>query len=195
MPTHAALAIIRDEHASLAAMLHSMLMMIERGPEGEDPAFFDVLRAMLFYVDEFPERQHHPKESDLLFPRVAAKSDELFQIVARLEQDHMGGEAAVRELQHLLLAWELLGESRRGGFAQAAKDYVDFYLTHMRLEETAILPQAEQLLTAEDWQELDRAFGANRDPLCGKYPPDPSYERLFLRIVTRAPAPIGLGPS
>lgn len=195
MSTHAALAIIRDEHASLAAMLRSMLMMIERGPEGEDPAFFEVLRAMLFYVDEFPERQHHPKESDLLFPRVAAKSDELLQIVARLEKDHMGGEAAVRELQHLLLAWELLGESRRDGFVQAAKDYVDFYLTHMRLEESAILPQAEQLLTVEDWQELDRAFGANRDPLSGKYPPDPCYERLFSRIVTRAPAPIGLGPS
>lgn len=195
MSTHAALAIIRDEHASLAAMLRSMLMMIERGPGGDEAAFFDVLRAMLFYVDEFPERQHHPKESDLLFPRVAAKSNELFQIVARLEKDHMGGEAAVRELQHLLLAWELLGESRRDRFAQAARDYVDFYLAHMRLEETAILPQAEQLLTAEDWQTLDSAFEANRDPLSGKYPPDPAYERLFSRIVTRAPAPIGLGPS
>jgi hemerythrin-like domain-containing protein len=29
--------------------------------------FFDVLRAMLFYVDEFPERLHHPKESALLY--------------------------------------------------------------------------------------------------------------------------------
>jgi hypothetical protein len=32
---------------------------------------FDVLRAMLFYIDEFPERLHHTKESELLFPSCA----------------------------------------------------------------------------------------------------------------------------
>ncbi len=25
---------------------------------------------MLFYIDEFPERLHHPKESNMLFPKV-----------------------------------------------------------------------------------------------------------------------------
>ncbi len=25
-------------------------------------------RAILFYIDEFPEREHHPKESEHLFP-------------------------------------------------------------------------------------------------------------------------------
>jgi hemerythrin-like domain-containing protein len=195
---HPSMTIIRDEHASLSAMLRSMLMMTERGPDGDDPAFFDVLRAMLFYIDEFPERQHHPKESNLLFPRVAAKSAELFEVVARLEKDHLGGEAAVRELQHLLLAWELLGEPRRARFAEAARGYVEFYLTHMRLEETVILPQAEKLLTPKDWDELDRAFAENHDPLTDPQAPmaqDPAYARLFTRIVMRAPAPIGLGPS
>ena len=69
---HRSLEIIRDEHSSLAAMLQSMRMLVDRGP-GDDPKnFFDVLRAMLFYIDEFPERLHHPKETELLFPRVAA---------------------------------------------------------------------------------------------------------------------------
>jgi hypothetical protein len=27
--------------------------------------------AILFYIDEFPAKLHHPKESKLLFPRVA----------------------------------------------------------------------------------------------------------------------------
>ena len=34
---------------------------------------FALLRAMLFYVDEFPERLHHHKEDELLFPRVRAR--------------------------------------------------------------------------------------------------------------------------
>lgn len=56
------LQIIRDEHSSLAAMLRSMTMMVERGPGDNPEQFFDVLHAMLFYIDEFPERLHHPKE-------------------------------------------------------------------------------------------------------------------------------------
>jgi hemerythrin-like domain-containing protein len=72
---HSALRVIRDEHASLAAMLESMLQMIKRGPDADGKhapeQYFDVLRAMLFYIDEFPEKLHHPKESDLLFPRIA----------------------------------------------------------------------------------------------------------------------------
>jgi hemerythrin-like domain-containing protein len=192
---HTSLQIIRDEHSSLAAMLHSMRMMVERGPQDDAERFFDVLRAMLFYIDEFPERLHHPKESDLLFPRVARRSPELMETVTRLERDHLHGEASVRELQHLLLAWELLGETRRQAFVDAFKPYVDFYLEHMRLEESVILPEAEKQLSEAEWAELDAAFERNRDPLTGKYPPDPAYDRLFTRIVMKAPAPIGLGEA
>ncbi|WP_349654583.1 hemerythrin domain-containing protein [Ramlibacter sp. 2FC] len=172
-----------------------MRMMVERGPQDDAERFFDVLRAMLFYIDEFPERLHHPKESDLLFPRVARRSPELMETVTRLERDHLHGEAQVRELQHLLLAWELLGESRRQAFVDAFKPYVDFYLEHMRLEESVILPEAEMQLSETEWAELDAAFERNRDPLTGKYPPDPAYDRLFTRIVMKAPAPIGLGEA
>jgi hemerythrin-like domain-containing protein len=192
---HSSLQIIRDEHSSLAAMLRSMTMMVERGPGDNPEQFFDVLRAMLFYIDEFPERLHHPKESDLLFPRVVRAAPSVMAAVQKLESDHMNGEKTVRELQHLLLAWELLGEPRRPAFMAQCKQYVAFYLEHMRLEETVILPQAEKVLTEAEWKELDAAFEKNCDPLTGKYPPDPAYDRLFTRIVMRAPAPIGLGDA
>jgi hemerythrin-like domain-containing protein len=190
---HTSLTIIRDEHSSLAAMLQSMRLLVERGPGDHPERFFDVLRAMLFYIDEFPERLHHPKESELLFPRVARKAPAVAETIERLERDHQSGERLVRELQHLLLAWELLGESRRAAFTEAFRKYVDFYLEHMRSEEQVILPEAEQQFSDADWAELDAAFEQNRDPLTGKYPPDPAYERLFTRIVMKAPAPIGLG--
>ena len=174
-------------------MLRSMNLMVERGPGDQPEQFFDVLRAMLFYIDEFPERLHHPKESDLLFPRIVRASPSLMAVVQKLESDHVHGEKAVRELQHLLLAWELLGEPRRPAFAARCSQYTAFYLEHMRLEETLILPEAARLLTDADWKELDAAFEKNCDPLTGKYPPDPAYDRLFTRILRRAPAPIGLG--
>ena len=190
---HRSLEIIRDEHSSLAAMLQWMRMLVDRGPVSDRKNFFDVLRAMLFYIDEFPERLHHPKETELLFPRVAKAAPEVGVAIARLDRDHEYTEHAVREIQHLLLGWELLGDARRQKFVDAFDKYVNLYLAHMQLEEQEILPAAEKYLSEADWQALDAEFEKNCDPLGGKYKPDPVYEQLFTRIVMNAPAPIGLG--
>ncbi len=171
-----------------------MLMLIEQGPGDAPERFFDVLRAMLFYIDEFPEKLHHPSESDLLFPKLARARPELMPVIEQLEAEHMEGEGRVRELQHLLMAWELIGETRRVAFEEAARRYVDFYLGHMRMEETQLLPAARASLTPQDWAELDAEFAEGRDPLIASKR-DPSYDRLFTRIVLSAPAPIGVGPA
>jgi len=196
---HEALRVIREEHATLAAMLQSLMQMVRRGPQadGKDDAelYFDVLRAMLFYIDEFPEKHHHPKESDLLFPRVARVAPHTMATIDQLERDHMRGEPRVRELMHLLMAWELLGDTRKQAFIDEVTRYVEFYLDHMRLEESVILPEAERCLTGEDWHALNAAFATNQDPLNGRIPRDPQFDRLFTRIVMRAPAPVGLGQS
>jgi hemerythrin-like domain-containing protein len=191
---HIAAQIIRAEHTGVAAVLRSMRMMMAQGPEAAPERFFDVLRAMLFYIDEFPEKLHHPKESELLFPLLAKAVPELAPVIRRLDDDHAHGEAHVRELQHLLLAWELIGESRRAAFADAADEYVAFYLDHMRVEEAELLPAAERALSDADWVELDRAFESSRDPMAGGHV-DPSFDRLFTRIVLATPAPIGVGPE
>lgn len=194
---HEALRVIRDEHATLAAMLQSLMQMVKRGPdpEGKDQheLYFDVLRAMLFYIDEFPEKLHHPKESDLLFPRVARSAPHVMATIDQLERDHMTGEARVRELMHMLMAWEYLGETRRQVFEDEVTRYVDFYLRHMHLEESEVLPAAEKHLTDADWHALNAAFATNLDPLNTRIPRDPQFDRLFTQIVMRAPAPVGLG--
>ncbi|MDB4906871.1 MAG: hemerythrin [Gemmatimonadetes bacterium] len=186
--------IIRDQHSSITAVLRSLVAMVDKGPADEPERFFDVLRAMLFYIDEYPEQHHHPKESDLLFPKLVRAAPELMPVIQALEADHMKGEHKVRALQHLLLAWELLGESRRADFEQAARQYVSFYLEHMRIEEVQLLPAAQRLLTPADWAELDAAFLADPDPL-GAGAGLPGFDRLFTRIVLTAPAPIGVGRS
>ncbi len=187
--------IIRAEHAALAAMLRSLTRMVHRGPVDQPEQFFDVVRSMLFYIDEFPQRLHHPKESDLLFPKVVRAAPHVMATVERLEQDHMRSEVAVRELQHQLLAWELLGESRREAFEAAATIYTDSYMEHIRLEESTVLPEAEKSLGEADWVELDVAFATNNGPLTGNHPHNPIYDRLFTRIVMMAPEPIGLGST
>ncbi|MFD0668224.1 hemerythrin domain-containing protein [Ramlibacter sp. MAHUQ-53] len=185
-PAQTAFQIIRDEHAAVSAVLRAMARLIERGPGDAPEDFFDRLRAMLFYIDEFPERRHHPKESDLLFPKIVRHLPELMPVIRRLETDHLQGEGRVRELQHLLLAWELLGEPRREAFEQAAQTYLRFYLDHMRVEEVQLLPVAERELPREVVAELDAAFRGHTDPLAAGGP-QPGYERLFARILVKTP--------
>ena len=190
--THPALQVIIDEHVAVSAVLRSLVPLVDEGPGDEPGRFFDVLRAMLFYLDEFPEKRHHPNESNLLFPKVARRAPHLMPVIHRLESDHMQGENRIRELQHQLLAWELLGDARRSEFVENLKEYIRFYLDHKRTEETQVLPVAVDLLQEDDWAELDRVFAAARDPLAGGTR-DPAYDRLFTRIVLAAPAPIGVG--
>jgi len=192
---HTSFDIIQQEHASLSAMLHSLRLMLERGPGKNAAQYFEVMRAMLFYIDEYPEKLHHPKESELLFPGVARAAPELAAVIERLERDHEHSEKGVRELQHLLTAWEMLGDSRQQAFLQRCRSYIDAYLDHMHVEETEILPRALDALSNEEWLRMDNAFDANRDPMTRIHPPDPSFERLYTLIVSKAPAPIGVGES
>jgi hemerythrin-like domain-containing protein len=192
--THATSKIIRDEHSALSAMLRSILLLLAQHRRQGTLPDFGALRAMLFYVDEFPEKRHHRKESELLFPKLRARTPLSRELLDRLDHDHARGERRIRELEHALLGFEMIGEPRRQAFEQAAERYVDFYLAHMAMEEREILPLAERVLTDDDWADLDEAFSANRDPLTG-CEPEADYRALFTRIVNAVPAPIGLGSA
>lgn len=193
--THAAVRIIRQEHAALAAMLRSIVMLLDQHRRKGTMPDFATLRAMLFYVDEFPEKRHHPKETELLFPRLRACTPISRDLMDKLDNDHAWGERKIRHVEHALLAFEMLGEPRRLAFEQAMNEYVSFYLDHMAHEEREILPLAERVLSADDWRELDAAFGENRDLFSNHPAPDEVYASLFTRIVNVVPAPIGLGPA
>jgi hemerythrin-like domain-containing protein len=123
---------------------------------------------------------------------VRERCPELSATLDRLDADHGRGEAAIRELEHALLAYEVLGSHRQQAFEDALERYIDGYLTHMGAEESEVLPAARQHLTDADWAALDAAFAANRDPLTG-HEADDVFKPLFRKILMTAPAPIGLG--
>lgn len=192
--TNDALKIIHDEHAALAVMLRTMGVLLDAYRKHGAAPDFGLFRAMLFYVDEYPEQLHHQKESALLFPRLRRRAPQLGAVLDRLDRDHARGAAAIRDLEHALLGFEMLGESRRMAFEQALEAFVATCLEHMRIEETEVLPVAESALEPDDWAALDAAFRENRDPLTG-HTPQEDYRELFSRIVAHVPAPFGLGPA
>ena len=185
--THPSLSIIRHEHRALSAMLRSITLLLAEHRRRNTLPDFDALQAMLFYIDEFPEKLHHPKESPLLFPKLRGRDAHTDAVLDRLDRDHARGEQAIRELEHALLGFRIMSgtdqcEARRRDFEASMKQYVDFYLDHMHVEETEILPLAETMLDAGEWAELDAAFQTNRDPFAGQEA-DEAYRPLFRKIV------------
>jgi len=189
-----AIGIIRDEHRALAAVLHGLLHLVREVTERGAEQNFPVLSAMIYYIDAFPERFHHPKEDRYLFPLVRARVPGAAAALDRLETDHHVGAAKMRTLMQALTRYREGGAGEAPAFIAAVEDYVAFERDHMRREEREILPAAERHLTAGDWEAIDAAFAGSTDPLLGAGP-ETQWAQVFSRIANLAPPPIGVGPA
>ena len=191
---HRVLTIIRDEHRSIAAILHGMQYLVKEIRERKKKIDLRVFRAMLYYLDTFSERMHHPKEDRYLFSAMRKSGKEADAVIAELEKEHAGGEQALRQLEQYLLRYEEGGDKEFPAFAQAVENFAEGYRDHMRKEEEQVFPLAEKLLGASDWAAIDRAFEENTDPLAAQRD-EKDFQKLFTRIVNLAPPPIGFGPA
>ena len=189
-----ALNIIRDEHRSIAAILHGMQHLVGQIRERKAKIDPKVFRAMLYYLDTFSERMHHPKEDRYLFDPLRRRGAGSDALIAELEKEHAQGDAALQRVEQCLIRYEEGGEKEFPEFAGEVERFVEGYWEHMRKEEEHIFPLAQKLFTDEDWDALDQAFKANVDPLADDRN-ERDFRRLFSRIVSLAPPPIGVGPA
>ena len=188
-----ALGIIRDEHRSIAAVLHAMRYLVhEIRVRGAKPDF-DLLGAMIYYIDAFPERFHHPKEDAYLFRALRVRLPASEPLLDRLENEHKSGARMIRTLEQALTRYRHGGARQFRAFAAAVEDYAEFHWKHMRVEETEVLPLAQMHLIDEDWEAIDAAFTGHSDPLL-TVEAGIEYQALFTRICSLAPPPIGVGP-
>lgn len=190
---HRALAIIHDEHRSLGAVLHGLRFLLREMQEKGAAPDFRLLWAMLYYMDNFSERLHNPREDAYLFARLKERTHEADEVIAVLEKQHLESGSHLRNLEQALGALEAGAPDGLQNFAAAAEKLVDEAWQHMNLEEKTVIPLAKQHLTAEDWVAIAEAFGEHGDPRFGSKP-DHEFRDLFTRIVNLAPPPIGVGP-
>ncbi len=185
-----AIDVIRNEHRALAAVLGALRQVVEGIVAGRFEADFELLAAMIDYVTELPDKVHHPKEDDYLFPALRARSPDVGPVLDGLEEQHRVGPAHVLVLKRALVVYRTSGARSLPAFAAAVNAFVDFQWHHMSTEETKVLPVAREKLQPADWAAINAAFAANGNPWEG---PAGEYRQLFTRIVTLAPAPIGVG--
>lgn len=181
-----AVQLIIEEHRALATVIRTLQQSVAASRRAGTTPDFEELRAMLFYLDEMPARIHHTNESELLFPRIRERCPALRPVLDRLETEHERGEASVRELEHALNAWQLIGEARREAFELLLQAYTEGYLGHMEVEENYVLPVAMDYLSAVDWREIAAAFEKQRGALADGMAH--THRALYERILANQPS-------
>ena len=188
---HKGARVLHDEHLAIAAVLQALQHLARMAQDPRVKADFKAFHAMIYYIDAFPERLHHPKEDELLFSLLWEKSVESRALVEKLRAEHVEGARLVRVLERSVRSFEASWPRGADAFAAAVQAYADFHWAHMTCEEKELLPLAERVLSAKDWAAVEKAFAQNEDPIADLREQD--FEQLYTRILSLAPAPIGLG--
>ena len=190
---HAAIAVISQEHRSIAAVISALEYLARAIATGGEPDY-EVLTVILDYIETFPNRLHHPKEDRYLFSALRRRSEAAAHVLDDLEDEHRRGDEMTRELRYLLTRCRVGGAGARQAFVAAVERYAAFHWAHMRKEEDVVLPLARKTLTIADWTAIAAAFSVNDDPLPGVAPRQ-EFVALFRLIVAMAPPPVGVGPT
>jgi hemerythrin-like domain-containing protein len=181
-----AIAVILHEHQQMSTVVEGMRRFVGQLAAGAPAPGLMVLRAMLFYIREYPQQVHHPKEDRYLFTPLRDRTDEFDHVLTELEFQHAQGDVRLRNIEHALTRYELKRAPALRELRAMVDAYAEFYADHRCMEETLILPAARRLLTEENWVEIDAAFGANRDPFDGVKLED-DLGKLFSMIVKTIP--------
>lgn len=160
--THA-LRILQLEHKNLSRLLDLMDTEINNLGEGQAPDFA-LLQSIAEYLSGYPDAVHHPKE-DLIFRKLHRRNPEAGSNLSRILDEH----AEIRELTQHYVA--IVGDSDTSPEAtseqvQAAlRKLVDYYRHHIEMEEAYFFPKASEVLTRDDWSEVNFAVSEQIDPL------------------------------
>ena len=182
--------IIHDEHRALASVLQGLRFIVDGIRDGKMQPDFRLLAAMVDYITRVPEKVHHPKEDDYLFPLLCRRSEKAAELIDTLEKQHSEGYRMTNALLQALIHYQSTGSAAFPEFEALVREYIDFNWKHLNLEERELLPLAREVLSEQDWKELDTEFCANFNPYTGA---EGEFEELFRKIVNMTPAPYGLG--
>ena len=174
------IAALNSDHANVAKLLdllESEILSIEVGKTPDYP----LLRNIMQYITQYPDRYHHPKE-DLIFAQLVRREPGVRSDVEALLKEHVSLGTAGWEFDRLLRKADVDSVHMREGVAAAGFAYVRALREHMLKEERKLFPLTMAVLTKEDWQLIDDEVDAIEDPLFGEMIAE-DYQRLYQFIV------------
>jgi nucleotide-binding universal stress UspA family protein/hemerythrin-like domain-containing protein len=185
-PPARAIGIIRDEHRSLAAVMHVWLQALaeaRRAGAAADPA---LMRSIVEYLQQFPMLSLHPKEQAQLFAHLRERTTschaELDELERQRERERQLVAALAQHVDALAAADPQTQPAATAALQEEVSRYADFLWDHLGRKEGVILPAAQRHLLIEDWLAIDAAFARPREASADA-DADKQFHQLFSRIV------------
>lgn len=180
-----AMAAIGAEHIALTTVVQMLRDLLARIAAERAEADFALLSAALYYIEEFPERVHHPKEDEHIYRAIRGRSARFNAVLDELQSEHVRSAQMVMLLQCALVRFQGGAPDGLERLRAGVEAYSALLEEHMRKEEV-LLSDAGDSLAADDWSEIAAAFAANEDPLLDSRRRG-EFGRLHARIVNLLP--------
>lgn len=180
-----AIATIKQEHRSLTRVLQAVEALLNQALSGYGSPEFGLLSAALYYIDDFQERCHHPKEDEHLFKTLRAATAEFNDELDALESGHVSSAHAVSQLHRYLVHYQGGAATGVERLKEGISTYAAQMMEHMRREE-ALLERCADVISEADWARIAAAFDDNDDPLFGHHRRE-EFGRLYHRLELLAP--------
>ena len=181
-----AVAVIQAEHRALGTVVAALQRLLSDVRHGVTQPDCRLLATMLYYIESFPERLHHPKEDQYLFKALRARTREGSTVIDELQGEHIRSAQMMAYLAQTLVRYQGGAPDGLDAFTAAVDAYAALLGDHMRKEEGPILSLADAHLTESDWAAIADAFAENRDPIFGE-DADQEMRRLRRRIASLVP--------
>ena len=156
---------LRQEHRNMARLLSVLERELSRFDRAERPDY-DVLTGIAEYFTGFPARCHHPKE-DLIHRRLKERAPEAAERILDLEAEHTQLAERVEAFKQAVANVIAEAEMPRDAFADALRSFIADQRSHMERENQVFFPTAIDVLSADDWAEIDAEASRESDPLFG----------------------------
>jgi hemerythrin-like domain-containing protein len=177
------IAALTRDHANIAKILELLESEILAIGVGKTPDY-PLLQDIMCYMNQYPDRFHHPKE-DLIFAQLVQRCPTEHAVVNDILEEHISIGLAGCEFDRMLSTSDVDSVDVRVGVGTAGFAYIRAQRQHMYLEEKKLFPMVLAVLTDKDWQEVEEAIDAIEDPVFGKMIAD-GYERLYRLITDQA---------
>jgi hemerythrin-like domain-containing protein len=157
---------LREEHKNISRLLDVLEHELGIFDATRQPDY-DVLVSIADYFTGFPDRCHHPKE-DLIFQRLREIDSAAAASIGNLESEHEKVSALARKFREAVHNVLREAEMPRSTFDKVVHHFMRDQRDHLKMEEEHFFPLALEVLTAEDWAEIDAKVSGEDDPLFSK---------------------------
>ncbi len=163
---------LRQDHINSTILLDVLEQQLAHFSRTEVPDY-EMMQGVLEYFLDYPDLYHHPTE-DLILSKMETRSWTAKDRFPDLRHEHQELAAMTRGFSTAIQDILLEAEIPREAFQQRAREFLDFYRSHIKKEEEVFFPAALKMLTKEDWAEISEVREIWNDPIFGPK----SHERL-----------------